>query len=138
MSKSQESSDVFAVYEQNVGSNFSNVEKTIPTYNLAVTNLQQEYLRACQNVVASALNIQKEFANKSGMNVSVPDAVLNVIRDTNKQAVNAYSVQNQSVLTIIDAVQQSIKALNENTKTFADMNKNMIQSWIQSFTPTNN
>jgi len=138
MSKSQESSDVFAVYEQNVGSNFSNVEKTIPTYNLAVTNLQQEYLRACQNVVASALNIQKEFAKKSGMNVSVPDAVLNVIKDTNKQVVNAYSVQNQSVLTIIDAVQQSIKALNENTKTFADMNKNMIQSWIQSFTPTNN
>ncbi len=138
MSKSQESSDVFAVYEQNVGNSFSNVEKTIPTYHQAFTSLQQEYLRACQNVVASALHVQKEFANKSGMNVSVPDAVLNVIRDTNKQAVNAYSVQNQSVLTIIDAVQQSIKALNENTKTFADMNKNMIQSWIQSFTPTNN
>jgi len=138
MSKSQEASDVFAVYRQNVGNAFSTVEKVIPVYYQAATNFQQECLQACENAAASAISIQKEFANKAGINVSVPNAVLNVIRDTNKEAVQAYSVQNQAVMTIIDAAQQNVKTLNNNAKAFADMNRNIIQSWIQSFTLSRN
>ena len=138
MSKPQETSNVFAVYEQDVSSAFANVEKTIPIYNQAVTSFQQEYLKSYENAVASAISVQKEIVDKTGINFSVPNAVLNVIRDANKQAAKAYSVQNQSVLAIIDAAQQNIKALNDNTKTFVDMNKNIIQSWIQSFTPFRN
>ena len=138
MSKSQDPSDVFAIYEQNVGNAFTSVEKTIPTYNQAVTSLQQEYLQSCENAVASIIYAQKELANKAGINVPVPDAILNIIRDVNKQAVKAYSVQNQSVLALIDAAQQNIKTINDNAKTFVDMNKNIIQSWMQSFTSFKN
>jgi len=138
MSKSQEANDVFAVYRQNVGSTISGVEKAIPVYYQAVTNFQQECLQACENAAASVISVQKEFANKTGINVSVPNAVLNVIRDTNKEAVQAYSVQNQAVMTIIDAAQQNIKTFNDNAKTFTDMNKNLIQFWIQSFTLSRN
>ena len=138
MSKPQETSNLFAVYEQDANSVFANVEKTIPIYNQAVTSFQQEYLKAYENAVVSVISLQKEIANKTGIDVSVPNAVLNVIRDVNKQAAKSYSVQNQSVLALIDAAQQNIKALNDNVKTFVDMNKNVIQFWIQPFTPFRN
>jgi flagellar motility protein MotE (MotC chaperone) len=86
----------------------------------------------------SIISIQKEIVNKVGINPNIPDAAINVIRDTNDGISKVYSVQNQIVQTTLDATKQNIKAINENTKAFTDLNKNIIQSWINVFTPKNN
>jgi len=82
--------------------------------------------------------MQQEFAQKSGMITEIPDAAKTVIVDSNKQIVQAGSIQNQIVKTAMDATTQNIKAFNDNVSAFTDLNKNIIQSWISTFTPTRN
>ena len=86
----------------------------------------------------SVLSIQKEIVSKAGINANIPDAALTAIRDTNDGFNKVYSVQNQIVQTALDATKQNIKAVNDNTKAFTDLNKNIIQSWISVFTPRTN
>jgi len=110
----------------------------VPRYHQSVTNAQQEYLEAVENVIDSTITLQKEFATKAGINVNVPSAALKVIRDSTEEIVKAYDVQNKIALASIDAAQQNIKTFNDNAKAFADLNKNILQSWISTFTPRQN
>jgi spore coat polysaccharide biosynthesis protein SpsF (cytidylyltransferase family) len=95
-------------------------------------------LQAYENIVDSSFTMQKEFARKSGIAANIPEATLKVIRDTTDEFVKAASMQNQIALATIDATQQNIKTFNDNAKSFADLNKNVLQSWISAFTAHNN
>ncbi|MFB5616922.1 MAG: hypothetical protein ACE5RS_07255, partial [Nitrosopumilus sp.] len=95
---------------------------------------QQEYLQAYENIVDSSITLQKECAKKSGIATNIPEAALKVMRDTTEEIVKAASIQNQIALATIDATQQNIKTFNDNAKSFADLNKNIMQSWITAFT----
>ncbi|MEX0640157.1 MAG: hypothetical protein WD018_03090 [Nitrosopumilaceae archaeon] len=130
--------DIFAVYQQNVDKYFSGIKQSVPRYHQSVTNVQQEYLDAVENVINSTIALQKDYANKAGITTNIPSAVLKVIRDTTEEVVKAYDVQNKVALAAIDSAQQNIKTFNENAKAFADLNKNIVQSWISTFTPKTN
>ncbi len=130
--------DIYAVYQQNVDKFLSSVKQSVPRYHQSVTNAQQEYVEACENVANSCITLQKEFANKAGITTNVPEAALKVIRDTTEEGVKATSIQNQIALAAIDAAQQNIKTFNDNAKSFADLNKSILQSWISAFTTRNN
>jgi hypothetical protein len=130
--------DIFAVYQQNVDKYFSGIKQSVPRYHQSVTNVQQEYLDAVENVINSTIALQKDYATKAGITTNIPSAVLKVIRDTTEEVVKAYDVQNKVALAAIDSAQQNIKTFNENAKAFADLNKNIVQSWISTFTPKNN
>ncbi len=130
--------DIFAVYQQNVDKYFNGIKQSVPRYHQSVTNVQQEYLDAVENVINSTIDLQKDFATKAGITTNVPSASLKVIRDTTEEIVKAYDVQNKVALAAIDSAQQNIKTFNENAKAFADLNKNIAQSWISTFTQRNN
>jgi hypothetical protein len=130
--------DVYAVSQQNVDKYFNGIKQSVPRYHQSVTNVQQEYLEAWENVINSTIAFQKEYATKTGVNTNVPSATLKAIRDTNEEIVKAYDVQNKIALASIDATQQNIKTFNDNAKAFADLNKNILQSWITTFTPKQN
>lgn len=130
--------DVFSVYQQNVDKFFTSIKQSVPQYHQSITNVQQEYLQAYENIVDSSFTMQKEFARKSGIAANIPEATLKVIRDTTDEFVKATSMQNQIALATIDAAQQNIKTFNDNAKSFADLNKNVLQSWISAFTAHNN
>lgn len=138
MSSTEQPKDIFALYIQNVDKFFNGIEKTIPSYHQSITDLQQEWLQAFENNIKSVVTLQQEFANKAGINTTVPEAALKAIRDTNEEVVKSYSVQNQVFLAAIDATKQNVKTFNDNTKSFADMNKNIMRYWISAFTPTRN
>ena len=129
--------DIYAVYQQNIDKYLSSVKQSVPRYHQSVTNAQQEYVEACENVANSCITLQKEFANKAGITTNVPEAALKVIRDTTEEVVKATSIQNQIALAAIDAAQQNIKTFNDNAKSFADLNKSILQSWISAFTTRN-
>lgn len=126
--------DIYAVYQQNVDKFLDAVKQSVPQYHQSVTNAQQEYVAACENVIDSTITLQKEFARKAGIATNVPDAALRVIHDATEEAVKATSVTNQVALAAIDATQQNIKTFNDNAKAFADLNKNILQSWLSAFT----
>jgi len=130
--------DVFSTYQQNVDKLFTSIKQSVPQYHQSITNVQQEYLQAYENIVDSSFTMQKEFAMKSGIAANIPEATLKVLRDTTDEFVKATSMQNQIVLATIDATQQNIKTFNDNAKSFADLNKNVLQSWISAFTAHNN
>jgi hypothetical protein len=130
--------DVFSVYQQNVDKFFTSIKQSVPQYHQSITNVQQEYLQAYENIVDSSFTMQKEFAKKSGIAANIPEATLKVIHDTTDEFVKAASMQNQIALATIDATQQNIKTFNDNAKSFADLNKNVLQSWISAFTAHNN
>jgi spore coat polysaccharide biosynthesis protein SpsF (cytidylyltransferase family) len=129
--------DVFSVCQENVDKLFSGIRQSVPQYHQSITNVQQEYLQAYENVVDSTITLQKEYVKKSGIAANIPEATLKVIHDTTEEFVKAASIQNQITLATIDATQQNIKTFNDNAKSFADLNRNILQSWISAFTTKN-
>jgi len=132
------SKDIFSVYQENIDKMFNGVKKSVPQYHQSITNIQQEYLQAFENMVDSSIAIQKEFVIKAGIASDVPSTTLKVIDDTTEEIVKASSIQNQIVLASIDATQQNIKTFNDNAKSFVELNKNILQSWVSAFTTKNN
>jgi len=130
--------DIYGVYQQNVDKLFNGIKQQVPRYHQSVTNVQQEYLQAVENIFNSSVALQKEFARKAGITTNVPEATLKVVRDTTEELVKVSTIQNQIALATIDAAQQNIKTFNDNAKAFADLNKNILQSWISAFTNRNN
>jgi len=129
--------DIFGVYQQNVDKYFNGIKQSVPRYHQSVTNVQQEYLDAVENVINSTIAYQKDYASRAGITTNVPSAALKVIRDATEEAVKAYEVQNKVALAAIDASQQNIKTFNDNAKYFVDLNKNIIQSWATPLTQKN-
>jgi len=141
MSKNEqtlETKDMFSVYQENVDKIFSGIRHSVPQYHQSITNVQQEYLQAYENIVDSTITLQKEYAKKAGVTTNIPQTTLKVIHDTTEEFVKAASIQNQITLATIDATQQNIKTFNDNAKSFADLNRNILQSWISAFTTKNN
>ena len=127
--------DVFSTWKQNVDQYMDFVEKAIPNYHESVTSLQQEYIQATENVIDSAISVQKEFATKAGINTNVPDATLKAVQTSNEQVIKAYDVQKKMAIASIDAARQNVKSFNDNAKTFSELNGNVLQSWVSAFTP---
>lgn len=129
--------DIYGVYQQNVDKYMDGIRQSVPQYHQSITNVQQELLQACENGINAAVSLHKEYARKAGITSNVPEAALKVVKDTTEELVKATSIQNQIVLAGIDAAQQNIKTFNDNTKSFADLNKNIVNSWISVFANKN-
>ena len=139
MSKeAQSNKDIFAVYKQNVDKYFDGIKQSVPKYHQSITNVQQEYVQACENIFNSTVELEKEYASRTGITTNIPEAAHKVFHDTTEECIKAYSINNQVALAAIDATQQNIKTFNDNVKSFADLNKNIVNSWISTFTPQNN
>jgi len=136
--QTQSSEDFFDVYKQNVEKYFENAVDAIPQYLQSWTNIQSEGYKACKNTISSAISLQQEFAKKTGINTDIPEAAKNVIVDTNKQIIKARSVQNQIIQATTSAIQQNIQTWNNSASAFTDLNRNILQSWISTFTQPRN
>ena len=136
--QTQTSEDIYDVYKQNVEKYFENAESIVPQYLQSLTSIQAECQKACKNTITSAISLQQEFAKKTGISTELPEAVKNVIVDTNKQIIKAKSVQNQIAQATTNSIQQNIKTWNDNASAFTDLNRNILQSWISTFTQAKN
>ena len=125
------------MYKQNVQKYFENISKITPQYFQAITHLQEECLKATEKTINASVSVHQEFAKKTGISTDIPSAAKTAIIDTNKQIVQASTVQNQFVKTTIDTAVQNIQAYSENVNAFADLNKNIVQSWTTPFTLKN-
>ena len=133
--ETSEKNDVFSTVEETAEKQIKSAEKSFPNYQASVTSLQQEYTEAIKNVVESNIALQREFADKTGINTALPEATENAVRKSNEQISKVQDVQNKIALATIDTASQNIKTFNENAKAFADLNKSVMQSWITAFTP---
>ena len=132
------SKDALSIYQKNIDKIFCGVKKSVPKYHQSITNLQQEYFQAFENMVDFSIVLQKEFATKENVVSDVPSTALKMINDTTEEFVKMFSIQTQITFASIDATQQNIKIFNDNIKSFVELNKNILQSWISVFTTKNN
>jgi len=63
--------DAFSAYQENVDKLFNGIKQSVPQYHQSITNVQQEYLQAYENVVGSTIELQKEYVKKSGMETNI-------------------------------------------------------------------
>ena len=128
------SNDIYDTCKQSVEKYFENAESTVPQYAQSLTSIQAECSKTCLNAITSAISLQQEFAKKTGISTELPESVRNVIVDTSKQIIKTRSVENQIVQAATNSVLQNIKTWNDNASAFADLNRNILQSWISTFT----
>ncbi len=127
--------DIYSVWKESVDNFYSNIEKSIPQFHQATTNLYQEYVEGWKNIASSAIDVQKEFATKAGIKSNLPEATTKIIHDSTEKLNRAIGVQNKISIASIDATKQNIKTWNENSNAFADLNKSMVDSFISSINP---
>ena len=137
MSTQTQSNNVYSIYKQNVQKYFENISKITPQYFQSMTDLQKECMNTYEKTIDASVSMQQEFAKRAGIPTDIPSATKTAIVDTNKQIVQATTVNNQLVKTTIDATVQNIKTLSENVNAFADLNRNIIQLWTTTFTQRN-
>ncbi|MDH3794903.1 MAG: hypothetical protein OER78_07500, partial [Nitrosopumilus sp.] len=99
MSTQTQNSDAYTLYKQNVQKFFENITKQTPQYFQSITHLQDECMKTCEKSINAAVSMQQEFAKKSGMKTDIPDSAKTAIVDTNKQIVQASTINNQLVKT---------------------------------------
>ena len=128
MSKSDEKpDDIFTECVKNTERFFSEINKATPVYHQAATDIQGRYLDAWKNVIEESIALEKEFATKSGVNLGSNEEARKAIQNMTEYAITAYQNQNKVALNSVETSQKIFDVFNENTKTFASLNKNMIE-----------
>jgi len=134
----QPSEDFYDVCKQNVEKYFENTVDSIPQNLQSCTNIQSEWYKSWKTAITSAISLQQEFATETGINMDIPETAKTALVDISKQITKAKSVQNQVIQATASAILKNIQTWNDGASTFADLNKNILQSWISTFTQPRN
>ena len=129
-SPSEGQEDIFTVCQENTAKFFSEIEKSTPRYVQSSINLHQKNIEAWKNVINSTIAMEQEYAKKAGLTTLVPQATKKSIRDFTEEVIKTYAAQNNIAVDTADAANRAIEALDENTKAFAALNKNMVDSML--------
>ncbi len=132
-----ETKDNFVIFQQSVDKYFSQLEQTVSRYFQAITDLQEEYIHAWRNAIKANFSLQKEFATKSGLEITLPEASKKIFRDTNDNFLKTRSVRDQIGIATIETTKKNVKTFSDNVSAFADLNRDIMQSWISLCTPEN-
>lgn len=130
-STSSQPKDIYSVWNQSVAKFFDEAEKSASQYRQTVATLQKEYLEAWKNVISSAIALEKEYAEKAGLNADVSEATLKNAREITENAIKAYQNQNTFATTSTDMAKKAFEAFNENTKSFATLNREIMDSMVK-------
>ena len=131
---SPNSKDIFDVCRVSFEKVRGHVEKVTPQYLQSFSNLQQEYFGAWTNFVNSALATQQQYANKMGINSNINEPITRVVQDSTDEIIKAFDVQNKIVQTALDATKQNLRTINENATAFTELNHNIVNSWLSTWT----
>ena len=129
---SESQDDIFAICKENAAKFFNEIEKSSPRYVQSASDLHQKNIEAWKNVINSTIAMEQEYAKKAGLQTPVPDATKKSIREFTEGVIKAYAAQNEIASDAADATNRAINALNDNTITFAALNKNMVD-YMQLF-----
>lgn len=127
--------DIYSIWKDNVNTYYANLEKSIPQFHQASTNLFQEYIEAWNNTAISLIDIQKEYATKAGIKSNLPEATIKVMNDTAEEINKTLGVQNKISIASLEAAKQNFRTLNDHSNAFADLNKSIASSMIPSIMP---
>lgn len=135
MATNESQKDVFSVYAKSFDKVKGTFEKTTAQSLQSYTNLSQEMFSTWSNFVNTVTSISQNYANKAGVNTAIPETTAAVVSETADAFVKAVETNSKVVQTAFDATIQNIKTVNQNSNAFAELNQNIINSWISSWKP---
>lgn len=128
MSKAtEESKNIFTECKKNTEKFFNEIEKSTPVYHQIATDIQKGYLEAWKNVINSSIALEQEYADKAGLNISMPEETMNAIENMMERATTAYQNQNKAVSDSVETSKKVFDVFSETTKIFSALNKNMME-----------
>lgn len=137
MSENSQNND-FELFEKINKKYFLELEQNVPHIQQTLFDLQNEYYKLWKNYVNSQLSIQKEFFNKSGFDYSFPDTAKDLIENMSDETIKFRSILHKMMIANIEQSKNYAKTLNDNSDTFADLNKKIMQNWVSMFKTTQN
>ncbi len=122
------SENIFSACQECVDTLINGIKRMVPHYHQSITNVQQECLRAYENMFDSSIALQKDCIEKTGISTNIPETTSKIIRYSANEFAKASSIHNQMVLATIDTAQQNIKIFNDSMESFVKMSKNFLRS----------
>lgn len=132
MSEKLQNND-FELFEKINKKYFLELEQNVPHIQQILFDLQNEYYKLWKNYVTSQLSLQKEFLSKSDLDYSFPVAVKNIIEHMSNDTIQFRSVLHKMTITNIEQGKNYAKTLNDNSSTFIELNRKIMQNWISMF-----
>ena len=137
MSENSQNND-FELFEKINQKYFLEIEQNVPHIQQTLFDLQNEYYKLWKNYVNSQLSLQKEFFNKSGFDYSLPDTAKDIIENMSDETIRLRSILHKMAIANIEQSKNYAKTLNENSNTFVDLNKKILENWISMFKTNQN
>jgi len=121
--------DIYSVFQQSLDKYFKEIKENASTYLQSVSDLQLEIIESRKKNAESAISLQKTMADKLGVDTKISETSLNIATSFAEQTTKAWNFQNQLMLTSLETLSKNIQAFNDNSKTFAELNGKLIDSW---------
>jgi hypothetical protein len=137
MSTNETQKDVFSVYTKSFDKVKSAFERASTQSLQSYTNLSQELISTWSSFIHTSTAIQQGIANKVGVNTALPETTITAVQDATEAFVKTFETNSKVVQTVLDATVQNIKTVNQNTSAFAELNQNIVNSWISAWKPRN-
>ncbi|MDX1441597.1 MAG: hypothetical protein R3237_03985 [Nitrosopumilaceae archaeon] len=129
VSKPNESSDVYQIFQKSIDNYFQEVIKNAATYLQATSNLQQEIFNSRKKNAENAFTLQKAVFEKLDGNPKVPESAIDLAKSFVSETTVSWNLQNKIILESLDALSKNIEAFNKNSIAFEEINKGLIDYW---------
>jgi len=114
---------------------FSELEHSVPHIQQTLFDLQNEYYKTWKNTVTANTTLYKEFLNNSGYNFMSSKTTKDIFENMSDEALKFRALWNKFTISNIESVKNNAKTWNENSDTFADLNRKIIHYWFSAFSP---
>ena len=125
-----ESKDIYALYGRNLNTFFGEIEKMIPQYRQAMSNLQHTYATYCKDVMKSTISLTHEIASNAGTNIGVTQPMAKMVNTASDGIIKAQDLHIKAILSTIDAANQNLNTYASIARNFAEINQNMFHAGI--------
>ncbi len=114
---------------------FTEIESSVLHFQQTLFDLQNECYKLWKNAVNVNVSLQKEVAEKSGYNFTLPKTAQDIIMNMGDEITKYRLTTNKIAITTIESGKKNVKTWNDNANTIVDLNRKIIQYWLTSFMP---
>ena len=137
MSENSQNAD-FELFEKITNKYFLELEQNVPHIQQTLFDLQNEYYKLWKNYLTSQLSLHKEFFTKSGFDYSLPTPAKEIIENMSEETIKFRSILHKMTIANIEQGKNYAKTLNDNSNTFVDLNRKIVDNWISMFKTNQN
>ena len=101
--------DNFSILEKNNKRYFAEIENSVPHFQQELFELQNEFYKTWKNIVNTNFAIQREFADKIGINYALPKTSQTIIENINEEFANFCSMRDKAIIATIQTTKKNIK-----------------------------